>query len=76
MHRKRPTEITIKVWCCQRGCLLTTRGDWKNKVCWHCDANIHFERHPRTLLTINEVNQTGNMHKWHVVNETEYDEEE
>jgi hypothetical protein len=75
-RRKRPTEITIKVYCCRHGCTLTTRGDWKNKVCWSCNSIIHFERYPEILLVINDNNITDNRDKWHIVNEEEVDEEE
>ena len=72
--RNRPTEITIKVRCCQRGCTVTTRGDWKHKTCWHCGNLIYFHRHPRPYVEINDVEISADQ--WHVVAEIEVDEEE
>lgn len=73
--RSKPTEITIKVFCCQKGCTLTTKGDWKNKTCWHCDSYVQYTRFPETSVIINGVDVTENKQAWHIVNEQEIEEE-
>jgi len=65
--RSAPGEITIKVNCCQRGCTLTTKGDYKQKTCWTCNSLIYFHRFPTRYVVINNV--TVGNDKWHVVNE-------
>jgi len=73
-NRDKPTEITIKVRCCQKGCVLTTKGDWKNKQCWSCNQYVRFKRHPNMEVRVNGVLfEKGKQ--WYVVAESEIEED-
>lgn len=75
-NRKRPTEITIKVFCCRKGMTLTTKGDYKNKRCWNCDSDVVYTRYPEISLKINSQDVTKREDVWHVVSEVEVEDED